>query len=96
MHGGPGASEANVVGEDCGLVGVAVAVDGVDAVEHGDPQARRQGAALHPVHHLHPRLRRGVRRRHAASAAHHAPCTVYPSRLHACLTMFNYPFPSSF
>ena len=45
----PGASEADVVGEDGGPVDVAMAVDGVDAVEHGDPEARRQGAALHAV-----------------------------------------------
>ena len=42
------------MGEDGGPVDVAMAVDGVDAVEHGDPEARRQGAALHAVHHLPP------------------------------------------
>ena len=70
----PGAAKADVVREDGGLVDVAVAVDGVDA-EHGrDPQARRQRRTLYRVHHLDPRLRRGVRRRYAAAAPQHAPC----------------------
>ncbi|BAS76820.1 Os02g0131500, partial [Oryza sativa Japonica Group] len=72
----PGAAEADVVGEDGGLVDVAVAMDGVDAVDHGDPEARRHGAALHLVHHRHPRRRRRLRRRHAAAAAQHAPCNL--------------------
>jgi hypothetical protein len=31
-----------------------VAVDGVHAVEHGDPEARGQGTPLDLVHHAHP------------------------------------------
>ena len=61
--------------EDGGPVDVAVAVDGVDAVEHGDPEERRERAPLHLVHHRHPRLRRRVRRRDAAPAAQHASCS---------------------
>lgn len=60
--------------EDGGLVDVAVAVDGVDAVDHGDLEARGERTPLHLVDHLHPRLRRRVGSRHAPSAAQHAPC----------------------
>jgi hypothetical protein len=73
----PGAAEADVVREDGGFVHVAVAVDGVDAVDDRDPEPRRHRGALHPVHHLHPRLRRRVLRRHAAAAAEHAACSAH-------------------
>ena len=41
----PGGSEPDVVGEDGGAVHVVVAVDGVDAVDDGDP-GRVDGAPL--------------------------------------------------
>jgi hypothetical protein len=73
--GVPGGAEADVVGEDGGVVDVVVAVHGVDAVDDGDAQPGLERRLLHPGHHLLPHRRRRLLRRHAAAAAEHATCT---------------------
>ena len=71
----PSATKADVVGEDGGPVDVVVPMDGVDAVEHGDPEARGHGTPLDLVDHLHPLRRCRVGSRDAATTAQHAPCS---------------------
>jgi hypothetical protein len=73
--GVPGGAEADVVGEDGGIVDVVVAVHGVDAVDDGDAEACLERRLLHRGDHLLPDGRRRLLRRHAAAAAQHATCT---------------------
>ena len=56
--------------EDRRALDLAVAVDGVDAVEHRDPEPRRQRLALEAVVHLDPR-RRVVRLGQRVGAGQH-------------------------
>ncbi|WVZ60556.1 hypothetical protein U9M48_010562 [Paspalum notatum var. saurae] len=74
QRGIPGGAEADVVGEDGGVVDVVVAVHGVDAVDDGDAEAGLERRLLHLGHHLLPDRRGRLLRRHAASAAQHAAC----------------------
>jgi len=94
----PSATKADVVGEDGGPVDVVVPMDGVDAVEHGDPEARGHGTPLDLVDHLHPLSRCRVGSRDAATTAQHAPCSAAPQDRsinlfcnawpHACMHFF--------
>src|SRR3954454_6318660 len=60
-------AEADVVREDGGAEHVAVAMNGVDAVEQRDPEAGLQRRALEAVDHVGPR--RGVILRRGGPAA---------------------------
>ena len=61
---------------DGGLVDVVVPMDGVDAVEHGDPEARGHGTPLDLVDHPHPLRWCRVGSRDAATTAQHAPAAA--------------------
>lgn len=60
------------MGEDGGAVEVVVAVDGVGAVDDGDPEAGGEGPPLHLVHHVGPLLGGGPLPGGAAAAAEDA------------------------
>lgn len=60
------------MGEDGGAVEVAVAVDGVGAVDDGDAEAGCEGPPLHLVHHIGPLLGRRAFPRGAAAAVEDA------------------------
>ncbi len=66
------AAEADLVREDRRALEPAVAVDRVDAVDHRDPEARRQRLALVAVVHVDPGVG-GVGPRQRVGAAQHRP-----------------------
>lgn len=58
-----------------GAVHIVVPVDGVDAVEDGDAEARLQRPLLEAVDHLRPIRRFSVLKRLASSSTQHTSCT---------------------
>ncbi len=66
--GVPGRPQADVMREDHGALQVAVAVDGVDAVNDRNPKAGFEGGGLVGIHHIGPSGRGVLTRRAPASA----------------------------
>lgn len=60
------------MGENGGAVEVVVAMDGVGAVDDGDPEAGGEGPPLHLVNHVGPILGRGPLPGDAAAGAEYA------------------------
>ena len=59
LEGIPGNTKADIVGENGGIEDIVMAVDGIDAINHGNAETSGQASSLEVINHGHPVLRGG-------------------------------------
>ena len=70
----PGNSQPNIVRKDGCLVDIIVAMNCIYAINHWNPEARRQRSILDSIHHLDPSLSRCICGWNTLSPTQHTPC----------------------
>lgn len=57
----PGDTKSNIVREDCSFVDIIMAMNCINAINHGNAKASLKSALLKLIYHIHPILRGGIR-----------------------------------
>nr|GLL43261.1 Os02g0131500 [Ipomoea trifida] len=82
----PGDTKPNIVGEDGGLINIIVAMNCINSINDGNPEAGRKSTSLKLVKHVNPILNRGLRCWPTPSTTHYTPCTI-PSSIKQLISL---------